>query len=633
MKTARTLLILAAVAVPTFAAAPTWDTSGNGLLSGTYYFREVVYVADSSGNTSRALTLYGNATFTSGAFTLTGLGGLDSGSQSGAPAVNSTGTYSLSASGYGFMTDPLITGSTISILVSNNVIMGSDTESGYNGMFVAAPSTSISTSSFQGSYTLAGYFPGTTAAGSVDATYQLNPDGAGKLNTVSISGYLGSGSTLSQSSSGVTYKVSNNAIAITYPTSTSANFYSGQVFLYISPDGNFVFGGSPTDFDMFVGVKTGGATSLSGLYYEAGVENNTSSGVDSYYGTFNAFNGAVIGYQRLLYSAFAPQGFSFYTSYPQSFSGTYNDPPNTTTYTVGQGGIRIAYGIKGYLGIGVAFPYTPPAPTGAVYIEPTGIVNTASSAPYTAGISPGDFITIYSGTNLANSTVIASTTPFPTQLGGVKVLIDGIPAPLYYVSTTQISFIVPYDVSTFPVATIQVSNNGVLSNTVTMNVNKTTPGVFTANPVGGIGIAAMLDFPASGGYYIVSGSKPAHPGDTVALYLTGLGAPFPSNPSGDVGPLSGDILVQTISVDVSGTDVGTLAYAGLAPGLAGLYQINFKIPSTAVAGNNSIGISGPDSYTTESYIPIVALTASDRPSALATPANTRRMLPRLSSPR
>ena len=58
---------------------------------------------------------------------------------------------------------------------------------------------------------------------------------------------------------------------LTFPNSNTA-LLVGQYYLYISPDGNFVFGGSPGAFDMFGGVRTGtGTPSLGGLYYQAGI--------------------------------------------------------------------------------------------------------------------------------------------------------------------------------------------------------------------------------------------------------------------------------------------------------------------------------------------------------------------------
>jgi uncharacterized protein (TIGR03437 family) len=603
MKTCAVLLLLAGTAATLPAAAPTWDNSGNGLLSGDYYFREVLYIADSTGYPSRAIALYGNIRFDNGNYTLFGLGGLDS--QFGTPNLSTITTYTLSATGYGTLSDPLVNGSPVSILVSNGILIGSDTEAGYNSLFVAAPVASLNTSSFTGSYTVSA-FDGWFGAG---ATYQLNPDGAGHLRNFTISGYGADGSTLTQSAVNIPYKFSNNAAVITYPKNANASFYSDQVFVYYSPDTNFIFGGSEVGYDMFLGVKNaapGASTPISGLYYEAGIEEY--SGLDSFYGTLNAIPGGnIVGHERLIFSAGAAFGSTFWASYPSTpITGSYQDASGTIQYTIGQNGFRLTSGTQGYLATGIAIPFTPPAPAGDVYIDPTGIVNTASSAPYTAGISPGEFLTFYNGVNLAPSDAVSDTVPFPTSLNGVQVLINDAPVPIYAVSPTQVSVIVPYDVETFPIAKIQIVNSAGTSNVVTMNVNKTTPGVFTSDPVGGIGVAALLDFPSAGGSYIVTNDNPAHPGDTVALYLTGLGKPYPSVPAGAAGPDTGTELIEQIGVAVGGKNVGDLAYAGLAPELAGLYQINFKIPSDAPAGLNTLSVGGPDSNTSESYIPITA---------------------------
>lgn len=647
----RVLLILATV-LPAFATGPAWDSSGDSQLTGTYYFRQVIYSASSRGSASGFYAYYGNIVFSgTGTYNITAgtfIEDTSNGFQSN-PSATGSGTYSLSASGFGFISSQLVTGQNIQILVSNKIIIGSETESGYNDMFIAAPSSGLTNSSFNGTYSVSAFVPGVSPANTISGSYQLTPNGAGSLGNVSISGTTGAGSAVSQNSSSVKYSFSNGANVVTYPTNSNALFYSGQEYMYLSSDSNFVFGGSPTGFDMFVGVRNGsGTTPFSGLFYEAGFDSSESAGLDSYYGSFNAFSGSIIGHERLLYAGFAPEGFTYYNSYPTTISGTYTDSTNTVNYAVGMDGIRVGAGTNGYPSLEVALPYTPPGPTGAVYIDPTGIVNTASSAPYTAGVSPGDFITFYNGVNLANSTVFAPPGAFPTTLGGVTVLIDGLQAPIYYVSSTQVSVLVPYAASTFPIASIQINNNGVLSNTATVYVNVTTPGVFTSDPVGGDGIAAMLDFPASGGYFVVGANNPANPGDPVALYLTGLGAPFPAlGTDGALGPGSGDILDQTINVDVSGVSVGTPAYAGLAPALAGLYQLNFTIPALCTAsgqtgcvtaGTNTIGISGPDSYSDEAIIPIssgaTAAAQTSNASPDATPARTtsavRKTLPRLS---
>ena len=643
MKIVRTLLlIIAATAGSAFAAGPAWDSTGNGLLSGTYYFRQVLYVGASGGSVSQALAFYGNINFNgSGTYSVTSGTALISGNA--AESLTPTGTYSLSSSGFGFMSSPLVslgvTGN-VNFLLANGILIGSETETGYNDLFIAAPAvTSLGLSTFSGAYTLSAFFIGGTPATSASARFALNPDGAGHLNTVTIQGTTGTGATVNQSSAGVKYIASNGAFPITFPTSTTAPFYSGQEYMYISPDGNFVFGGSPAGFDMFVGVRnasSGASSPLSGLYYEIGLDDNAINGLDTYYGAFNAYQGSAIGHERLLFGGSSPYGSTYSVSYPTNISNTYSEASNTTTYTIGQNGFRIGSGNNGYLSIEVGIPYTPPSVTRSVYVDPTGVVNAASSAPYTAGVSPGGFITLYNGVNLAKSTVFAPAGAFPTTLGGVTVTIDGVlQAPLYYVSPTQISFLMPYEVSTFPIASIQVNNNGTTSNITTQNVNLTTPGLFTYNT--GIGYGAMLDYPASGGnYFFINGSNPAGPGDTVVAFLAGLGTPFPANGDGALGVV--DYLVQTISIDIGGVSTGTPAYAGLAPGLAGLYQINFTVPALCTTsgqtgclnvGDNSLGISGPDSYSSEALIPIgTGTTASVVTSTNSTPA-ARKVLPRL----
>ena len=159
------------------------------------------------------------------------------------------------------------------------IFVGSDTENGngYNDMFVAAPvgAPVATASTFKGSYSVA--FMDLSSGNPVytlNATLSMNPDGAGNLGTVGLSGYIGGNGAIksAQSLTGVKYIFTNGAGVVTFPNSNTA-YLTGQYYLYISPDGNFVFGGSPYGFDMFVGVRTGtGTPSLSGLYYRAGLD-------------------------------------------------------------------------------------------------------------------------------------------------------------------------------------------------------------------------------------------------------------------------------------------------------------------------------------------------------------------------
>lgn len=604
------LLLSVAAAVPAFAQTPTWDTSGNGLLKGTYYFRQVYYeIGYNDGSLYDAAVAYGTVTFDgAGKYGMTA-SLLDA--QSGFPQnVTRSGTYSIAASGYGFLSSPFFNGDTIYGLVnSQGIFIGSATESasGYNDLFIAAQTTTptATAAAFKGNYSLAYMdLSGGSPQNTLGAMVQMSPNGATNLGTIAVTGYVGgANSKYTQSQTG-TYGASNGAMVLNI-VGNSQNFFAGQYYLYPSPDGNFVFGGSPNGFDMFVGVRApSGTPTFSGLYYQAGMDQDesqlVSSGyaiLDTYYGSLNASAGAIVGHQRLL-ELLATGGsydFTYGDSYTLSSSGTYSN--GATSFVVGAGGIRIAGGIWPYLGINVAVP-APSFTPGGVYLNPTGIVNAASSAPFTARVAPGELLTLY-GSNLASGFAIAQQAPFTTSLNNVQVMVNGVAAPIYYVSATQLSVIVPYGV-TGTIAQFQVNNNGTLSNIVTMPVGTTAPGVFTV-PAGGLGYGAILH----SDYSLVTTKNPAQIGETVQVYLTGLGAVSPAISDGAAGP-TGTLSVtpaNAISADISGTQA-TVQYSGLAPGLAGLYQVNVTIPSGLTAGDNSLDIAGPDSYTTEVTIPI-----------------------------
>jgi uncharacterized protein (TIGR03437 family) len=641
------LLLLAAAGGP--AAAQSWDTSGNGQLNGTYYFREVLYVGsgDAYGDLSRAIAVYGNITFSgTGTYTLScqvadtnyinTVGLVTCSAWLQAVGGTTSGTYSIAASGYGFLSNPLSPGDFVYGLVSQQkIFVGSSTESGFNDLFVAAPLSSpmATNATFNGSYSIADMdmTSSGSAAYALSYIFQVNPNGAGSLGNISATGYVGyNGSTvIPQSISNVAYNFSNGAANLAFPSSTG--LISGQKFLYISPDGNFVFGGSPTGWDFFVGVRTGsGAPNFGGLnvpYYQAGVDElmDYSTGypvgyLDTYYGAVNGGGGSLVGHQRLA-------EMSNSTAIDYTYSDTYTANASTYStaemrYAVGAGGaVRIGSGIGPYLGLNVALAAPALSGTG-VFLNPEGVVNAASFAPFTAALVPGEFISLY-GTGMAPSGVpAASTIPFPTKLGGVQVMIGGIAAPLDYVSPGLISAIVPYGIGSGIVG-IQVINNGTSSNTVTAYTGSTAPGVFTLNQ-DGLGYGAVQH---NADYSLVTPSNPAQPGEYLIVYLSGLGAVSPAVSDGAAGPLSPlSWTTNTITAYIGGQAV-TPTYFGLAPGFVGLYQLDVQVPTGLTAGDNFLEIVGPDSDTAEAQIPVGSGSAA---ASVAAPSAAARRLPGLS---
>lgn len=601
-------------------AQPVWDSSGDSMLNGTYYFREVAWVASASngGTLSEAVTLYGTVTFNgTGTYNITNASYVDASSGTITPGQSISGTYSIGAGGFGFLSHPLQSGSVIRGMVSNGIFIGSCTEAGsFNDLFIAGliPSPTPGLSSFNGTYSMVytNYDPSYQSnLYFEDAQFTLSPNGAGSLGTVSLHGYYAANGTTvtGQQSSNIKYTASSGAMVLTFPNANNntLSLVNGQQYLYQSPDGNFVFGGSPGGFDMLVGVRTtsGGAPQLmsSPLYYNAGVYSdatnlaNGSLDLNTYYGSFNVVNGVQILHSRIFSASNGTYSSITTGSVPTTAGATYNDP--STDYTIGNGGnVRIGWGQPPYLGIDIALA-APSFSGPGVYLNPIGVLNAASYAPFTSGLSPGEVINLY-GTNLApaGSPTPARTTTLPNKLNGVQVLIDGVAAPLYSVSSTQITAIVPYAASQYGIATIQVKNNGSASNTVSEVMALTTPGVFTS-PANGISDAAAEHLNGS----LVTESNPAQPGETISVYLTGLGGVYPPLQDGvPSDPNNPNTTSNTIAATVSGS-TATVLYAGLS-GYPGLYQLNLTIPTGLTTGDTFLNIEGPDSFSSEALIPI-----------------------------
>jgi adhesin/invasin len=100
----------------------------------------------------------------------------------------------------------------------------------------------------------------------------------------------------------------------------------------------------------------------------------------------------------------------------------------------------------------------------------------------------------------------------------------------------------------------------------------------------------------------VTQGNPAQVGETLLLYVTGLGAVKPAVADGAAAvakPLS--IVVANIGVLVDG-QAAAINFQGLAPGFAGLYQVNFVVPGGVSSGLVNISVSTPDAVTNEARL-------------------------------
>jgi uncharacterized protein (TIGR03437 family) len=214
---------------------------------------------------------------------------------------------------------------------------------------------------------------------------------------------------------------------------------------------------------------------------------------------------------------------------------------------------------------------------------------------YTAGIAPGLWVTI-AGTNLGGAPQtwnVDGVQDLPVSLGGTTVSFNGAPAALLYVSPTQINALVPASVKAGPVQVI-VQANGVNSAAFSTTARATQPAVYAPPNADGSGFYVTAALAGTATLIGNSTTDPrvaraANPGDTLDLYMIGLGAT--QDPSKFVTDkvFSGAFPVNAPVVATVGGKPANVAFAGLtAPGL---YLVRIVIPPDAAAGAQLLKVS------------------------------------------
>ena len=197
-------------------------------------------------------------------------------------------------------------------------------------------------------------------------------------------------------------------------------------------------------------------------------------------------------------------------------------------------------------------------------------------------MSPGELVTLFGsnlGPNAAAGPQLTASGLLATELAGTQALFDGIPAPLLYAGSGQVTAIVPYAVAGQTSTQLTIANTGRMSLPVGLPVTASTPALFSADS-SGQGQAAAVNQDGS----VNAAMNPAARGSVVALFATGAGA---TNPAGVDGLLATSVLpapVLTVSAKVGGSPAMVL-YAGAAPGLvAGVMQVNVLVPENINTG-------------------------------------------------
>ena len=213
---------------------------------------------------------------------------------------------------------------------------------------------------------------------------------------------------------------------------------------------------------------------------------------------------------------------------------------------------------------------------GGPVVFTAGILNAASLAPAPNNpASPGGLISIF-GTTLAANTVAASSLPYPRDLGGSAVFINGIQAPLAMVSASQINAQVPFDIQPGSLVNVVVVSKGISSAPVPLQISPAAPGIFS---IAGSGFGpAFVTHAISGNK--VSESDPAIPGESLILRATGLGETLvtggvAAQVTGDLG--NGQATILTPTVTVGAQDAKTLDSRSTTDAV-GQYFVTFVMP-------------------------------------------------------
>ncbi len=204
------------------------------------------------------------------------------------------------------------------------------------------------------------------------------------------------------------------------------------------------------------------------------------------------------------------------------------------------------------------------------------IVNAATGEGGT--LAPNMIASIY-GTNLSwNTHAVAvgdlNGGTLPMSLEGVTVYVNGLRSNLFYVSPSQINFLIPYEI-TAPTGTVVVIRDALAGPSVVVQLAIASPGFFQWS--GNFAVAEHADGS------LITSSHPAQAGEIVVLYAAGLGRTSPDVPSGHIVYTATSLLYKSelqILLNGSPCPASSIYYAGLAPGFAGLYQINLRLPDT-----------------------------------------------------
>ena len=364
---------------------------------------------------------------------------------------------------------------------------------------------------------------------------------------------------------GFVAKLSPDAGSLTYATYLGGSANDQTMAIAVDASGDAYIGGATTspDFPLLYAIQSTPFNTTCPSY--------TPSGTPSEY-----YNCASGGFLSVLNPGGTALDWSSYLG-----AGSVEALALDAAGNVYATGVQIAVNIRtptvGVLKIGPgASPLDVPA---------NSIVNAASWAqglPLVGGLAS----VMVRGLNLSG-TVTGSGSPLPIDLGGVSILVGGAPAPILTIAPLKsgmqlINFQVPFEAAS---NVVEIRYQGFSTFAFPQTA---PPGAFLL----GDGTPAIEH---SADYSLVTPSNPAHPGEVIIVYATGLGPVSPPVASGVAASGPAPATPPYLSIEaVQSTppySLGSVLYAGLTPGFVGLYQLNIQLRQDLPAGMAQFSIS------------------------------------------
>jgi uncharacterized protein (TIGR03437 family) len=212
--------------------------------------------------------------------------------------------------------------------------------------------------------------------------------------------------------------------------------------------------------------------------------------------------------------------------------------PNTYTGTLTVDAGPIAGIVAIPVTLTITAPAAPPVPTIG------SVVSAASLLP--EPVVPGSLVTIMG--SLFSGTV-------------VSVTFNSLPGTVIFSNGTQINVLVPGALAGQSAAQLVVTVDGASSAPMPVNVAPFEPAIFAGGIVNQDGS-------------VNSASNGAAPGSIIAMWGTGLSG------------------AGTITANIGGQNIAAPYYAGPAPGIPGVQQVNLVIPGSLASGTTQVYVCG-----------------------------------------